>query len=296
MRTLSTNLKPQNQISKAFFLLIVFLAIFTNKIYSQEWCIPVITETFSHGINHVSLNGTPPIERTSGRLENYVYTAVSTTLIRGQQYTVSLTQGFGAFCDAGNLRVWIDFNRDYDFDDSGELVLSLNHQFTTGPFTANFTVPNNAFLGTTRMRVADKMREPCGHTGVTPCNIPPDPIGYHGEMEDYDIIITNPTGLSNISSNVPDRFQLFQNYPNPFNPSTDIKFDVAKSSQVKITVYDVIGQEVTTLVNENLQAGTYKVDWNASSHPSGIYYYKIVAGDPSSGLAYVETRKMVLVK
>ena len=289
MRTLYTNLKPQNIISKTIILMLWIMA-YTAGSSAQEWCIPVITETFSQGLNGVNLNGTPPIERVSGRTENYVNTGISTTLSRGGSYTVSLVQGFGPFCTAGNLRVWIDYNHDFDFDDAGETVMSLNQQFQTGPFTQNFTVPIDAALGTTRMRVTSKMREACGHIGVTPCNNPPDPAGYHGEVEDYDIIITTPTGLTNITSSIPERFGLYQNYPNPFNPVTNIKFDAAGSQIVKITVYDLTGSEVTTLVNDVLSPGTYKIDWDASGYTSGIYYYKITAGD------YTETRKMVVVK
>ncbi len=274
-------------VSSALFL-ICFISL--NTAYSQDWCNPSITQTFSHGITQVTLNGSPAIDRVSTRVEGYVVTGESTSLARGNSYTLTILQGFGAFCTAGNFRIWIDFNKDFDFDDPGELVGTMNQIFTAGPHSFNFTIPVTATLGTTRMRVADKMREACGHIGVTPCNDPPDPAGYHGEMEDYDVIIVNPTGLSNISSIAPDKFQLYQNYPNPFNPVTNIKFDVASASQVKISVYDLLGSEVAELVNERLLAGSYKTDWDASSYPSGVYYYKITAGD------YAETHKMVLVK
>lgn len=273
----------------ALFFCIIFIALPGNS-NSQDWCIPVITQTFSHGISVVTLNGSPALERISGRTENYVYTGLSTTLSRGGSYTLNLSQGFGAFCTAGNLRIWIDYNKDFDFDDPGELVGSMDQVFAPGPNSFNFTVPNNAVLGTTRMRVADKMREACGHIGVTPCNNPPDPAGYHGEMEDYDIIIVNPTGLTNISSNTPEKFQLHQNYPNPFNPATNIIFDIAAPTEVNIKIYDLLGSEVAELVNERLLAGTYKTEWNAASYPSGVYYYKLTAGP------YTEIKKMVLVK
>ncbi len=281
-------------VSKArntFLFSLFILSLFSiSTVFSQDWCNPNITQTFSHGINSVALNGTPPLERFSGRLEGYVNTGVSTSLSRGGSYTLTMVQGFGAFCTAGNLRIWIDYNHDFDFDDAGELVGSMDQVFSTGPNVFNFTVPNTAVLGTTRMRVGDKMREACGHTGVTPCNDPPDPAGYHGEMEDYDIIIVLPTGISNVSGITPEKFGLYQNYPNPFNPVTNIKFDVASTSQVKITVYDLLGNEAAQLVNERLPAGTYKTDWDASSYPSGVYYYKITAGE------YSETHKMALVK
>jgi len=98
-----------------------------------------------------------------------------------------------------------------------------------------------------------------------------------------------------ISSEVPDKFSLEQNYPNPFNPSTKIKFAVpsdvrSEKSNVKLVVYDVLGNEITTLVNEKLAPGTYEVTWDAANHPSGVYFYQLKAGD------FSETKRMTLVK
>jgi hypothetical protein len=97
-------------------------------------------------------------------------------------------------------------------------------------------------------------------------------------------------GIQNISSEVPSSFTLHQNYPNPFNPVTNIKFDIQKSSDVKIIISDVMGREITTLVNEQLKPGTYEVDWDASNYTSGVYFYKLYTGD------FAETRKMILIK
>ena len=97
-------------------------------------------------------------------------------------------------------------------------------------------------------------------------------------------------GIQPVSSVIPKEYFVNQNYPNPFNPVTNIKFGLPKSSVVKISVYDIIGQEVSVLVNGKLEAGEFVVDWNAADFPSGIYFYKIQADD------YVKTSKMVLVK
>jgi photosystem II stability/assembly factor-like uncharacterized protein len=99
-----------------------------------------------------------------------------------------------------------------------------------------------------------------------------------------------PISVQNISSEIPQKFILSQNYPNPFNPQTKIKFDVPKVSFTKLIIYDLLGREVTTLVNEELKPGTYQADWDASGFSSGVYFYKITAGD------FVETKKMVLMK
>lgn len=89
---------------------------------------------------------------------------------------------------------------------------------------------------------------------------------------------------------VPTEYSLSQNYPNPFNPETNIKFSIPKFSSVKISIFDISGREVETLVNEKLSAGTYQADWNASNFSSGVYFYKIFAGD------YFETKRMLLIK
>lgn len=99
-----------------------------------------------------------------------------------------------------------------------------------------------------------------------------------------------PIGVNQISVEVPDRFKLEQNYPNPFNNSSKIKYQITKSSDVKLIVYDLLGREVIILVNEKLNAGEYEVIFNAGALASGVYFYKLVAGD------FSEVRRMVLIK
>ena len=93
-------------------------------------------------------------------------------------------------------------------------------------------------------------------------------------------------------------FLLYQNYPNPFNPSTSIQYQVSSNSQVSLKVYDVLGNEVATLVNEEKPSGSYEVEFNASHLSSGIYFYQLKAVDPetSSGQGFVETKKLILMK
>lgn len=89
---------------------------------------------------------------------------------------------------------------------------------------------------------------------------------------------------------LPTRFALEQNYPNPFNPSTAIFYAVVKSGQVKLQVFNQLGQRVATLVNEHQVAGIYKIDFNAKELPSGLYFYRIETGD------FSKTIKMILMK
>jgi len=95
-------------------------------------------------------------------------------------------------------------------------------------------------------------------------------------------------GINN--SFIPESFTLLQNYPNPFNPVTNIKFSIPRSSFVKINVFDITGKEVTKLVNENMNAGSYTVDFNASDLATGVYLYRIDAD------GFTDVKKMMLIK
>ncbi len=89
---------------------------------------------------------------------------------------------------------------------------------------------------------------------------------------------------------LPNDFRLFQNFPNPFNPSTTISFTLPKSAFVTIKIYNVLGQLINTLVNERRAPGTYNVQFDATNVPSGVYYYRLSAGE------YVQTRKMLVLR
>jgi hypothetical protein len=143
-------------------------------------------------------------------------------------------------------------------------------------------------------------------------------ILFSGVLENYfftnyeDILVIRtdsllnspPIGIQSVYSSVPDKFYLCQNYPNPFNPTTKIKFSIptplsppfAKGGRtqsggfVTLKIYDVLGREIAVLVNKRLQPGTYEVDWDASNYPSGVYFYRLSAGE------YSESKKMVLIK
>ncbi len=112
-----------------------------------------------------------------------------------------------------------------------------------------------------------------------------------GTSYDYlTIKYSQLVGIEPHTNEIPNEFSLHQNYPNPFNPVTKIRFSIPKNSTVKLAVYDALGKEIETLVNAELRAGTYNADWNASNYSSGIYFYKITAGE------FSETKKMILIK
>ena len=134
--------------------------------------------------------------------------------------------------------------------------------------------------GSTQMKVRFRLTSDAG-------------LQYDGWYVD-DVIITKYCvgPILGISGNngIPERFSLEQNFPNPFNPVTQIKYSLAKDEFVKITVYDILGQNVATLVNNNQKAGRYYIDFDGTNFASGLYLYKIEAG------SFTDVKKMMLVK
>jgi len=115
--------------------------------------------------------------------------------------------------------------------------------------------------------------------------------GPRTHVRTFQIVVGNPQGIHITSTEIPKIYSLLQNYPNPFNPVTNIKFGLPKTSVVSLKVFDILGREIANLVNnESLQAGSYLFDFDASNLPSGIYYYKLSAGE------FSDVKKMVLVK
>jgi len=100
----------------------------------------------------------------------------------------------------------------------------------------------------------------------------------------------NPTGIIYVNSEIPSSYSLSQNYPNPFNPTTNVQFSMCNVQYVILQVYDILGKEVATLVNEQLQPGSYEVNWNASQYSSGVYFYRLQTD------GYTETKRMTLIK
>jgi hypothetical protein len=115
-------------------------------------------------------------------------------------------------------------------------------------------------------------------------------FGWAVEKWTYKGTLPTLNGVAKISSDLPERWSLAQNYPNPFNPTTNFRFDVGVASQVTLTVYDALGRQLETIVNQTMQPGTYSATWNALPYSSGVYFYKLQAG------SFNETKRMVLMK
>ncbi len=154
---------------------------------------------------------------------------------------------------------------------------------STGPFDLVKDKPQNIIIAYTAMRGNDAL----------------DAV-RRGKMlvseviREYDSNFVSLTYEAAPSSPPPSNqltyYKLYQNYPNPLNPSTNIKYSVPQKSQVQIKVFDVLGNEIETIVNEQKPIGTYEITWDAANLPSGVYFYQLKAGD------FIQTKKMVLLR
>lgn len=153
---------------------------------------------------------------------------------------------------------------------SGEVVHSAKF---TGATTKTFTFTAPATVGPVTIYIT-------GAAGSNP------PNWNHGTSK--TVVVRSATGI--INNETPVSFYLSQNFPNPFNPSTRINYGLAKSSFVNISIYDITGRSVKELANEYQTAGNYYADFRADNLPSGIYYYRIQAGD------FSDVKKMSLIK
>ena len=138
---------------------------------------------------------------------------------------------------------------------------------------------------------------------ITTTNIPVDKsikviidlfnLIHHSDFLERVLIhfgLEEPTNIIDDNADQPNTFYLHQNYPNPFNPSTNIQYALSSRQFVSLKIYDVLGNEIATLVNEDKHAASYEVDFDASGLPSGIYFYRIQAGD------FIESKTMILLQ
>jgi photosystem II stability/assembly factor-like uncharacterized protein len=106
----------------------------------------------------------------------------------------------------------------------------------------------------------------------------------------YRSKISTSTGVNTITNQMPNTFELYQNYPNPFNPTTTIEYQIPSQSFIVLKIFDLLGREVATLINEKKDAGSYSVQWNASKQSSGVYFYQL------SAEGFVNIKKLIFLK
>ncbi|MEO8512143.1 MAG: T9SS type A sorting domain-containing protein, partial [Ignavibacteria bacterium] len=253
----------------------------------------------------VRLEGSAP---AAGSVGNFCRTGINVPILDNSTARDSVLVNLGAGCTVLDVNVRIDnvahtWDSDLNFylqrgaigsriinavGGSGDNFINtvLNDSAATpiasgtAPFTGSFrpssplTPFNGAFVsGYWRMVITDSA------------------AGDQGALTAWCLVITYNCPVGGIQTiEIPNYYSLSQNYPNPFNPSTSIKFTMPQGDNVKLVIFDILGREVKTLVNEFRNAGSYEVNFDASSLSSGAYFYRLEAGE------FTQTKKMLLVK
>jgi len=193
----------------------------------------------------------------------------------------------------GVLNAWADYNGDGDWLDFGERVF-IDMPCYTGNNNLAFNIPASTSTKTVGMRFR-----------IAPvAGLRPTGIAIGGEVEDMAIQmdqIATAVEESKTKSDIPDEFRLMHNYPNPFNPSTTIPFHLPEMAEVKITIYDILGRHVRTLVHGEWSPGSHEIRWDGITDQghraaTGIYIYQIECSGLHGQQRFVESHKMLLLK
>lgn len=268
---------------RTFTLLLAFTATVCAESVQAQYCMLPGRTIYSNdqpGILNFKLKN---INRTSSNVEkplnqpSLVVTTDSTILERGKTYPLSIMHSKDnvIFPNArNNIRVWIDYNGDKDFEDAGETVITKDYEYA-GTYTDSFTVPATAKLGVTRLRATAKMSSDAGHTIPTPCDMPADPIDYHGEMEDYTVTIIAPSEVSMLTD-VENKVSVA---PNPSTGLISLSFNSISSEILNVMLYDMTGKKVAELLKSATQDKyEYVFDLQQYNLQTGIYMMQINNG------------------
>ncbi len=196
------------------------------------------------------------------------------TTVTGFSSTGWTTVYTGTYSVPGTGVRWIDLQTPFVYNGTN---LEVEICFDNTSYTSNTTVKSTTAANMCFHYHTDN------NTGCTM-------TGTNSATSRPNLCVFTIVGNENQSNGVPKAFSLSQNYPNPFNPSTIIKYSIPKTSMVNLIIYDVLGRDVMTLVNDVMQPGEYNALFDASALSSGVYFCKIIAGD------YNDTKKMLLVK
>jgi photosystem II stability/assembly factor-like uncharacterized protein len=253
-------------------------------------------QTLSYNLNGISF---PSVD--TGYIVSEPGSVLKTTNC-GENWIIKSTLPYGLRCIyfINNNTGWVAAGRIYKTTNGGD-NWQIQYNFTPGGFNSMTWVDQNKGYGVSgngAIYYSDNgganWYTQKSYTGgwLTTVDFVDQNTGW---IVGYDGIILHTTdgGLTTLFesiNNIPIAFSLSQNYPNPFNPMTNIRFELPKSGFVELTIYDINGREITKLVQQQMNAGSYSVDWDASYHASGVYFYKLKTEE------LIETRKMVLLK
>lgn len=187
-------------------------------------------------------------------------------------------------------------------------LLPLNNSLNQ-PITPYFLWDSNFYAGSYRIQLSTDIGFGTITYDTTVANTPfvirqgvlGHDVKYYWRLKAYNAMgespwstvfnfTVGPVGIMNISNEIPSEFKLFNNYPNPFNAQTKIKFQIPKDGIVRLRVYDVSGKEVSEIVNNNLKAGVYELNWNSGVLASGVYFYSIETTE------FRDVKRAVIVK
>jgi len=208
------------------------------------------------------------------------------SLAAGSGFIYAGTLSNGVYISSNNGADWVQSS--LNNADGNALVVNGNSVFAASSSASSFFVSNDN--GTTWLQKNEGMQSQT----VTSLCIQGDYL-FAGTLSNgiYRRPLSDLVGIQPVSTEIPNHYSLSQNYPNPFNPETKIKFAIPVGNgrdRSVLIIFDALGREIETLVKEQLSPGTYEVNWNASNHPSGVYFYKLISGD------FTETKKMILLK
>lgn len=257
-------------------VIFVLVSLFTlNEAKSQSYCIPPKFKSGPYtGIVGVRLN---QIDNNTGYNSGYIYYKSITSPKLSKAYphpiTVKIKNTLGTL---QNTVVWIDWNQDKDFKDPDEEVIFWKKHNPDNPVKHDIEVPATAKNGVTRMRVYTDMSEEEGHISPRPCGYKnsSNPIGQHGEIEDYQVEVVTTSSIS--SANDQKRLS-YISYNTTGHPM--LRLNIVQKTMVKITLYNYIGKKVETLKNQYFVAGDHEINVHQHTRdlPYGLYFLNISA-------------------
>lgn len=198
--------------------------------------------------------------------------------------------------DNGIIRVWTNqapllyYRKSTNGGVTWSSYTALNYNYTS-PDSFFFPIPGNPagtrveyYFAAQDIALPNPLMStlPSGGSGINPPGTTAPPTRFV-----YDVVTV---GISINTNEIPKSFALYSNYPNPFNPVTRIKFDIPADVKAKLVVYDILGREVSTVIDGELKAGSYSLDFDASNLPSGVYFYRLTTD------RFTDTKKMLLIK
>ncbi|MGD1046553.1 MAG: T9SS type A sorting domain-containing protein [Bacteroidota bacterium] len=238
----------------------------------------LFASTNGNGIFRSTNNGTSWTQVNSGLTDTIVFslTVSGTNLFAG-------TSTGGIFLSTNNGTSWTQVDSGLTNDSYMSFAVSGTNLFV-GTALGNVYLSSNN--GTSWTKVGSGL--PGGALAVSGTNLFAGGLGGGGVWRRP--LSEMITSVNRLSTDLPTNFSLCQNYPNPFNPTTTISFSLPSKAFVSLKVFDLLGNEVTSIISEELSAGTYSQQWNAANMSSGIYFYRLQVG------SFTETKKLVLLR